>query len=372
MSIIPTPETMEQLAHVARTELPPVPKVRIFACGGCGTNLVSRVEGGLASLADVKYFDTSLANRLGNNIDPDRFTVLAGGYGSGGERIANFEKIRQALTDLSDDEIGFADINIAVVTFSAAGGSGSVIGPLLVNDLQRRAKLRRQEIRVIAVVVGDSQSLTSANNTKRTLQTLRSLAEDSESGFYLPTMVFTNKVGRNRVDTTLKYRLNALIEVLTLPVLEVDFADRMNAIGPARLINSASGVRLMHVAYGVESELTSADGAKQFNLEDVKDSGEVFVYPKTGRVDTLLSLALKTETGFTPVTTTLQGRARFDGQFATTQSRPMLMMVTSDDQPLTSLIVEIEDTVAAFASTESSAPSAIDNSGGIRKGAFVF
>lgn len=372
MSIVPTPDTVEQLGKLAQTELPPVPKVRVFACGGCGTNLVSRIEGGVASLADVQYFDTSLANRLGANIDPAKFTVLAGGRGSGGERIANFDEIRQSLTNLTDDAIGLSDINIVV--FSAAGGSGSVIGPVLLSDLRRRAQGRRQDIRMVAVVVGDSQSQVAANNTKRTLQTLRMLAEDQESGFYLPVMIFTNKVGRSRVDATLKYRLNALVEMLTLPVLEVDYADRMNTIGPARLIGAASGIRLLHVGYGVQTVTADGHSVQEsgFTLENVVDSGEVFTYPKTGRVDTLLSLALRSDKGFTLVDTSIQARVRFDGQFATTQTRPMLLMVTSDDQALTALIVEIEDTIAAFETTASSGGSSIDLGGGVKKGAFAF
>ena len=143
--------------------------IHLYGCGGCGINLVTPF--GLAEDRDgyaetrVSLIDTSRSNITEEQLDADMdfFLITDEGEGSGKVRRDNAatisDNVKQALIKQPP-----ADFN--VVVFSASGGSGSVIGPLLMKELLT------QNIPVVAIVVGSSESSITATNTLNTLKSL--------------------------------------------------------------------------------------------------------------------------------------------------------------------------------------------------------
>jgi hypothetical protein len=107
--------------------------------------------------------------------------------GSGGERKTNAKEIIGSVKEFLDND-GISEKVTGVyhlVVFSAAGGSGSVIGPMIIKNLLER------RIPVIAVLVGDSSNGLSAINTLNTIATINNIAVGSDSA--LSVMYINNK-----------------------------------------------------------------------------------------------------------------------------------------------------------------------------------
>lgn len=150
-------------------------KIRLFGCGGCGTNIVNQFAGrsemnGHATLIPT-VIDTSKSNLRGKDIAPENTYLFEGLDGSGKVRKENYQEInrnvKQMLVDLPPEQYN-------IVVFSASGGSGSVISPLIIQELAKKGKP------VIAVVVGSDESIIAANNTLKTLQSLEAISEATE------------------------------------------------------------------------------------------------------------------------------------------------------------------------------------------------
>jgi hypothetical protein len=215
---------------------PSVTKVTIAACGGCGMNL-GRIFAGERDSVTLLNFDTSTTNgRKGEQI-----YVFGEGAGSGSLRSENAREIERKITSLSKEEMG-GDGDVAVVIYSLAGGSGSVIGPLLTREYARQFNMR-----VICVVVADSSSATGAKNTLNTLKTLTQISTNMD--LYIPLIMLSNDQpgGRSAADREATTILTDLIDLLTTPVYEVDRNDRMNWVNPSKVVNTKPGLKLMHL-----------------------------------------------------------------------------------------------------------------------------
>lgn len=158
-------------------------KMVIHSCGGCGINIAKDVIANLSQLGsgfaaiDQYYIDTSRNNIAG--VDMSKFHLVtseslskASIDGSGAERKTHVTDISANLKvyldkyNIINKEVGVYN----VVIFGGAGGSGSVIAPLLIKNLLER------DIPTIAVMVGDSTNGLSGINTLNTLATLHNIA----------------------------------------------------------------------------------------------------------------------------------------------------------------------------------------------------
>ena len=115
----------------------PKGRVRLYAAGGCGLNIGGQLaahrdrnETAFANL-DIVYVDTSKSN-LRNGIDAANVYLIPDLDGSGKVRSENHAEIGQHIRQILH-KFSPADLNI--VLSSAAGGSGSVIAPLLASEL---------------------------------------------------------------------------------------------------------------------------------------------------------------------------------------------------------------------------------------------
>src|ERR1700690_3688627 len=127
-------------------------KVRLYGCGGLGSNIVKDYIGrqpapGFATPL-TSFIDTSRSNLAGIANQDDIF-VLEGTDGSGKVRKENHAQISAAVKQILLKQ---APEDFNIVIFSASGGSGSVIGPLLVSELLSRGHA------VVVLTAGSSES----------------------------------------------------------------------------------------------------------------------------------------------------------------------------------------------------------------------
>ena len=202
------------------------PSVQIIAAGGCGTNLLKDFLA-LNTKFDqnIRYsiIDTSQSNMAGV---PKHVVVNAvGDLGSGRDRAANASIISRYL-DINKKLVEDAT-DITIILFSMAGGSGSVIAPLLTHRLMRHSNRA-----VILVGVADLSSMRDCTNTIRTLESISLMC--SENKYYVPLMLFSNDgVGRRKVNPTVVSRLVSLVDMLTSKAItEIDYTDKMNYLRP--------------------------------------------------------------------------------------------------------------------------------------------
>lgn len=216
-----------------------VPSISIFGCGGCGINIVKKLlEKKPQFDIDVKYsvIDTSLAN---TTLLPKTCGVHSiGELGSGKDRSKNVQSIVKYLDTHKSITTDATDISILI--FSMAGGSGSVIAPLLAHRL-----LRHSDRAVVLVGVVDVSSKRDCLNSVLTLKSLSKIAE--ENNYYLPLMLYSNmEVGRVQVNNSIVIRLIELIDMLTnKTITELDYTDKMSYLRPN---NSPRGTYLLLVS----------------------------------------------------------------------------------------------------------------------------
>lgn len=149
----------------------PVGTLRIWGCGGAGTNLASQFYSAPKqehyAEVDVCFVDTSYSNLSGLNISEVDVFVIPEKDGAGKIR----RNIHQAVVNHLGEIVNrFVQKDFNVVLFSASGGSGSVIGPLVLAELVKRGQ------QAIGIVIGSYESRLTAANTLNTLKTIDNLA----------------------------------------------------------------------------------------------------------------------------------------------------------------------------------------------------
>lgn len=190
-------------------------KIRIYACGGAGTNIVSQIS---AEDAAVCYIDTSGAN-LTQDMNLDNVYRIEGLNGSGGNRRENYHTIAKEIAPILE-RFPAGDFNIVV--HSASGGSGSTIGPLVMKALLE------QKAATVCVVIGADDSAIRVGNTINTLKSLESISLLTEQPVVMSYHENTSGVPRGSIDTEARYVLEALIILASQENRELDGQDVTN------------------------------------------------------------------------------------------------------------------------------------------------
>jgi hypothetical protein len=228
-------EKLASIDAVAAAQLRlPESKIHIVGCGGAGINLVRHFRG-QPNVESISYVDTSDKNVHDDEVD--LLTVVAGGDGAGGNRAAVGGSVERSVTlDYTPHPS-----DVTIVVFSTAGGSGSIIGPMILRQHRRLNRL------VVGVAITDISSANAARNTKNTLQTLTNIAKNND--YEIPMIVVSNELAGGRVaaDRAGVTAISNLVELLTRPVYEVDLSDRRNWLSPYGVIGSHPGIKLISV-----------------------------------------------------------------------------------------------------------------------------
>ncbi|QXO10200.1 hypothetical protein pEaSNUABM37_00241 [Erwinia phage pEa_SNUABM_37] len=177
---------------------------RIYACGGGAIKITADLVDytNIAGFSDTKVsrLDTSDKN-LTPNMSQSSIFLLENADGSGKQRDHNYKPVVGAMSKILAQHQP-EDYNI--VLFTAGGGSGSVIGPVLVGELlQRKAP-------VIALVIGTTGDETQAQNSVNTIKSLGGIQAQHKR----PLIFAYFEVNQNNSQSDVDRQVRALLPVL--------------------------------------------------------------------------------------------------------------------------------------------------------------
>lgn len=118
------------------------------------------------------------------------------------------------------------DLNIVVC--SGAGGSGSVIGPLL------HAELAKQGKPVVSIVIGDTTSVRELVNTNNTLLSYNQMAQKAGKPFVAHVIMNNDHGSRELVDDYVKEMVTSLALLFSGNIDEIDTTDLINFLDYSR------------------------------------------------------------------------------------------------------------------------------------------
>lgn len=196
--------------------------VSIYFCGGTGANAYKRSKNVLSDVANLFVIDTSAANLRGVDIDKGSVYIFDGLDGSGKKRDMNYIAISENINEVL---YNFQNADLNIVYHSGAGGSGSVIGPVLVNKLLSEDKV------VVVCMVGSSDSMKEIENTHKTIESYKAISNKNGK----PVVIYYDEIGssksRARVDEHMDIFVALLIKYYDKErVHQLDTADMKNFI----------------------------------------------------------------------------------------------------------------------------------------------
>lgn len=214
--------------------------IRVYGCGGAGVNIASRYIGvepevGCAQILPA-LVDTSQSNIRDRKTDD--VYLVKNLDGSGKYRAENYEAIQKSVKQILVDIVP-GEFNIVV--FSAGGGSGSVIGPLLISELAERG------IPAVAIVIGSYESAITTENTWKTLMSLDSMAQRVGVPLVMNYHANENAGKRSAVDKEI-YSVIATLSILASGQnLEMDYRDLVHWVQFNKITKDQPCLASLHV-----------------------------------------------------------------------------------------------------------------------------
>lgn len=199
--------------------------VRVFGLGGGGTNITYRLEGlakspdqpGFANLLTC-YVDTSRSN-MRHDIPSNQVYLVAGVDGSGKIRAEHSNEINDRAKEILQQ---FKPGDLSILIGTAAGGTGSVMLPILARELLAR------ELPVIAIVVGDTSTTLDAKNTINTIKSLESIAQKTGAPLAMHYLANSDDLPREEIDKRVKSLVTMLTALYSGENRELDSRDLFN------------------------------------------------------------------------------------------------------------------------------------------------
>lgn len=255
-------------------------KIRLFGCGGTGINVVSEfektvgnVEPGYAS-AEPVFIDCSRAN-ISALIPDDRILIMdvrdGNKEGSGKKRNENSTMFARNTRSILQK---FEPSDFNVVVFSASGGTGSVIGPLIVNEL-----LNRRET-VVCVIVGSDESMVAAENTMGTLKTLENFAAKQEAPVIAYYEHNRRDIKRSQVDYQCRELIGYLSVLASRQNAELDMRDIANWAYYDRTTTAKPRLAFFNVYVNNEDVPNTSDVISVASLYSSPDAPTIEVEPE--------------------------------------------------------------------------------------------
>lgn len=229
--------------------------LRIIGAGGFGVNIVSQFMSTRPQLGcdiEASYFDTSRSNLP---VDSDHLTYLVPDVDGAGKQRAPILPMVQPHIEPALRAHPPKDFNLVV--FSASGGSGSVAGPLLVNELMKRGH------QTVVLVLGDTDSGKSTDNTIKTLATLSALTAKQNQPLIAFYRTMQADEDRRKVDdlfvSALRH-LGTLIATTGVPNSELDTSDVKSWLHYHKTLDGyPPSLSLLNI-YGSNEEVNEMDG----------------------------------------------------------------------------------------------------------------
>lgn len=205
-----------------------------FGLGGCGKVATIRYAKSGKARGKITTIDTSGVQQKLSNVES---LCIEGLRGSGKLRKENVEAIRNYTNDFVSNT-QFSDVNLLV--FSAAGGSGSVIGPVLLSEILRQGKI------AIVITLVDQDSEVDCINSLNLLRTLDNIAKEKRA--YIPTILFNNDAGRFTVDSGIDNSMLLITKLLSTPLIGLDTQDRLRFLNPLTFEGVTPGLKLLNLS----------------------------------------------------------------------------------------------------------------------------
>lgn len=292
--------------------------MRVYGCGGAGINITSYFDrddqsSGPFAIIKPAFIDTSHSNLRGS-VSEDKTYILPDMDGSGKIRKENHAQISNVIKQVL---LQHKPEDFNVVVFSASGGSGSVIGPLIISELLER------DLPVVAVVVGSDEGTITTQNTLNTLKSLEAISHKVDRPVVMHYAHNDRRGRRTDVDQTLHYVIGALSVLASGQIREMDTRDIVNwlmfnkttSVAPSlaalQVFNDPADVGSIKDPLSVASVLASPDeegieavpeyccvGYAEIGLEGVRNFHMVI---STDEVDLIVSNLKKTMTSLDEV-----------------------------------------------------------------------
>lgn len=238
--------------------------IRVYAVGGGGTNLGLRLEEftreapGFSKL-DICYADTSESNLIGlKDQGPiQRFHRIVGLDdskpidGSGGKRDTNIDELVQSSREILQK---FKPGRWNIILGSIAGGTGSVLGPLLARELMERNES------VIIVGIGSQATGNETRNTRGAIRSYANMAQTAEQPLVMAYYENERVEDRPRNDDAVEIVVCAVSALLSGQNRELDSEDLRNFLRFDR-VTPHSGVQLarLQLVRGDDSAIGSGE-----------------------------------------------------------------------------------------------------------------
>ena len=231
------------------TSIKPVTRaIRYYACGGTGINLLRSHREAVVLTREMSvaeehfsFIDTSFAN-LHNAERSETFT-LKGVDGSGSDRKKNAEAIAAVLPEIM---LAHEPSDMNVVIFSSSGGTGSVAGPIILEELLQKGKS------VLAIIIGSHTTVKRTTNTIGTLTGLELAAE--EIGRPIVMFYYENDLDKSDADNNIKpsFVLGSLGTLCSGMNKSMDSSDIANALDYNNVTHHAPGLAMLNVVTKAE------------------------------------------------------------------------------------------------------------------------
>lgn len=196
----------------------------IYSVGGAASKLVSKFE--LHANHDelnhltFNYIDTS-ASDITEKFDTSKLFLIRNMDGGGKDRRVTYEQTTPHLPEIFQK---FTPKDFNIVVFSASGGSGSSIGPAIVNKLLEEGK------HVITIVVGSIGSKKEVENTIGTIMSAANFANRYQRPLMMYYRENNNTTPRSKVDTDVQSALFLFSLLFSSENKGLDTADLRNLI----------------------------------------------------------------------------------------------------------------------------------------------
>jgi hypothetical protein len=222
----------------------------ILGCGGCGTNIARLYQNNDAVLGPkVSYYDTSVSNL---NLENEAHAFLIEGTdGSGMKRDLNVEPMRKNVAPALKK---FTPGDFNIVVFSASGGTGSVFGPLILDELMTRG------VPAMVAVIGDTDSAKATENTLGTLRTLSALSAKHKTSIPMLYSEMSPGAQRREVDKLIHEGIDAIKLLTNGQNAELDSQDIVHWMHYERVTSHSAALSLLNI-YNANEKVADLHGA---------------------------------------------------------------------------------------------------------------
>ena len=198
--------------------------VRIIGTGGGGTNIAYALEKLRGSnevgfaLADIAYVDASKSN-MRADIPAKSVYLIDGLDGSGKVRSENHGEINLRVKDILQQ---FRPADLTIVIGTLAGGTGSVISPLIGKELLMRG------VPTIFIGIGDTSTRLDTENTLKSLQSFEAIARAVDAPVVMQYLQNSERLSRAEIDKQVRALVGSLCSLFSGENRELDSKDLFN------------------------------------------------------------------------------------------------------------------------------------------------